>query len=172
VQVIAEGTELAPSLLIERVADNGVWLRNNGSREWLGFGDAGDRANDDDEQVNDRSAADELPVVTPHRALPITLDRDEVIVRLADRSGLESVLAPVRMTSGGYRQLRITDVPTGSLYELLGLMPGDVILGVNEQPVHEADNPLWRALESEKEVRVRVMRRGGVAHHYTYRFRD
>ena len=37
-----------------------------------------------------------------------------------------------------------------------------VWFGVNEQPVHEADNPLWRALESENEVRVRVMRRGGM----------
>jgi len=63
-------------------------------------------------------------------------------------------------------------VRPGSLYELLGLQQGDVLLGVNEQPVHEAENPLWDALEREGEVRVRVMRRGGLAQHYTYQFDD
>jgi type II secretory pathway component PulC len=76
------------------------------------------------------------------------------------------------MTAGDYRQLRIAEVRPGSLYELLGLQAGDVVLGVNEQPVHEADNPLWRALEAEDEVRLRVMRTGGLARHYTYRFDD
>jgi type II secretory pathway component PulC len=61
-------------------------------------------------------------------------------------------------------------VAPGSLYELLGFQAGDVILGVNEQPVTEAFNPLWDALEKEGEVRVRVMRRGGLAQHFTYRF--
>jgi len=76
----------------------------------------------------------------------------------------------VPMTSGGYRQLRVQAVAPGSLYELLGFEPGDVILSVNEQPVHEASNPLWDALEKEGEVRIRVIRRGGLARHFTYRF--
>jgi len=41
---------------------------------------------------------------------------------------------------------------------------------VNEQPIHEGDNPLWDVLDREAEVRVRVMRRGAIANHYTYRF--
>jgi protein-disulfide isomerase len=174
-QVVAEGAALSDSLLVERIAEDGIWLRNHDVREWLSFGDLGGRTKEEEEPVSSRLSGDDdddLPIVTPHRALPITLDRDEVLLRLADRAGLESTLSPVPMTSGGYRQLRINEVPTGSLYELLGLMPGDVILGVNEQPMHEADNPLWRALESEKEVRLRVMRRGGVANHYTYRIED
>jgi len=117
-------------------------------------------------------AEEAAPIVTPHRAVPVTLDRDEVLVRLSDRIGLAAVLKPVPMTAGGYHQLRITEVRPGSLYELLGFQPGDVILGVNEQPVHEGDNPLWRALETEDEVRVRVMRSGGIAHQYTFRFED
>ena len=93
-------------------------------------------------------------------------------MRLADRIGLEEVLETVPMKSGDYHQLRISEVRPGSLYELLGLQQGDVLLGVNEQPVHEAENPLWDALEREGEVRVRVMRRGGLAQHYTYQFDD
>jgi type II secretory pathway component PulC len=76
----------------------------------------------------------------------------------------------VAMTVDGYRLLQLRAVPPGSLYELLGLQAGDVIVAVNEQPIHEGDNPLWDALDREREVRVRVMRRGGLAQHYTYRF--
>jgi len=47
-----------------------------------------------------------------------------------------------------------------------------VLLGVNEKPIHEGDNPLWEALQTDNEVRLRVMRRGGVAHHYTYHFSE
>jgi len=48
--------------------------------------------------------------------------------------------------------------------------PATSFLSVNEQPVHEASNPLWDALEKEGEVRIRVIRRGGLARHFTYRF--
>ena len=104
--------------------------------------------------------------------MPLTLDRSEVLVRLNERAALQEALRTVPMRSGDYRQLRVTEVAPGSLYELLGIEPGDVLLGVNEQPIHEGDNPLWRALESEDEVRLRVMRRGGNAQHYTYRFTE
>jgi type II secretory pathway component PulC len=146
-----------------------VELLQGGEPEYIEFeATDGDRASN----LPALPAEEAAPVVTPHRAVPVTLDRDEVLVRLSDRIGLAEVLEPVPMTAGGYHQLRITEVRPGSLYELLGLQPGDVILGVNEQPVHEGDNPLWRALETEDEVRVRVMRSGGIAHHYTFRFDD
>jgi len=93
-------------------------------------------------------------------------------VLMSDRIALAAALQPVPMTSGGHRQLKLEEVAPGSLYELLGFEAGDVILGVNEQPVTEAFNPLWDALEKEGEVRVRVMRRGGLAQHYTYRFEE
>jgi len=115
--------------------------------------------------------ADEV-TATPHRAVPVTLDRDQVQVLLSDRIALAEALQPVPMTSGGYHQLRVQTVAPGSLYELLGLESGDVILSVNEQPVHEASNPLWDALEKEGEVRIRVIRSGGLAKHFTYRFSD
>ena len=108
----------------------------------------------------------------PHRAVPVTLDRTEVLVRLADRASLEQLLEPVPMMAGGYHLLRIADVPEGSLYELLGLEAGDSVVLVNEQPLHEGQNPLWHALQSEEEVRLRVIRQGGLARHFTFRFDD
>ena len=109
-------------------------------------------------------------IAQPHRAIPVMLDRDRVLVLLSDRIALARALQPVPMTAGGHRLLKLQDVAPGSLYEVLGLQPGDVIVGVNEQPVTEAFNPLWDALEKEDEVRLRVIRRGGLAQHYTYRF--
>ena len=110
--------------------------------------------------------------IWPHRGVPVTLDRSEVLIRLTDRAALEQALVQVPMTAGGYHLLRIDEIEKGSLYELLGLEQGDVILLVNEKPLHEGDNPLWNALQSEDEVRLRVMRRGGLAHHFTFRFEN
>jgi type II secretory pathway component PulC len=76
------------------------------------------------------------------------------------------------MPGGDGRLLRLERVEPGSLYELLGMQSGDVLISVNEQPATEAFNPLWDALEKEGEVRVRVIRRGGLAQHFTYRFGD
>lgn len=168
-RIIGEGDALTPFAVIRRVTPFTVELLEGGEPEYIEFeATDGDRAS----TVVAPPAEQAAPIVAPHRAVPVTLDRDEVLVRLSDRLGLAEVLKPVQMTAGGYHQLRITEVRPGSLYELLGFQPGDVILGVNEQPVHEGDNPLWRALETEDEVRVRVMRSGGIAHHYTFRFKD
>jgi protein-disulfide isomerase len=163
--VFREGDVVGNDIIVRRIAATGVELLNDGRPEWLGFGD--DHLAP---QSADTVSEDVRAIMRPHRAVPVTLDRDEVIVRLADRQGLQEVLVTVPMKSGDYHQLRVTEIRPGSLYELLGLEQGDVILGVNEQPVHEAENPLWDALEREDEVRVRVMRRGGLARHYTYRF--
>ena len=84
--------------------------------------------------------------MTPHRAVPVTLDRQEVLVRLTDRLGLEQVLDTVPMTAGGYHQLRITEVRPGSLYELLGLEAGDVILGDDDGVVARARSDVAREL--------------------------
>jgi protein-disulfide isomerase/type II secretory pathway component PulC len=168
-RVVGEGETLTQSVLLRRVTPFTVELLRAGEPEYIDFETEGEGTSSDSQVV---SAGEPGPIVTPHRAVPVYLDRDEVLLRLSDHIGLEEVLEPVPMTAGGYHQLRITEVRPGSLYELLGLQPGDVLLGVNEQPVHEADNPLWTALEKEPEVRVRVMRSGGLARHYTFRFSD
>ncbi|MGD8636194.1 MAG: thioredoxin domain-containing protein, partial [Gammaproteobacteria bacterium] len=169
IRVVGEGDTLTQSVLVRRVTPFAVELLQGDEPEFIEF----EAAEDQNVTVLEALPEDEAaPVIRPHRAVPVTLDRDEVLVRLSDRIGLTEVLQPVPMTAGGYHLLRITEVRPGSLYELLGLQSGDVVVGVNEQPVHEADNPLWRALETEDEVRVRVMRSGGMAHHYTYRFDD
>lgn len=107
----------------------------------------------------------------PVAQLPVYLDREIVRELMADRVALSAALQPVPgMTSEGYRMLRLERTEPGDLYGLLGLQAGDVLVMVNEQSVHEGENPLWDVLDREGEVRVWVMRQGGAARHFTYRF--
>ncbi len=161
-----EGDAISTGLVLRRMTDHGIEMMREGRVERVGWDTYGRPRN----RLR-RRAADAM-VVTPHRAMPVTLDRGQVLMLLSDRIGLTEALQPVPMTTDGYHQLRVQTVAPGSLYELLGFQPGDVILSVNEQPVHEASNPLWDALEKEGEVRVRVIRSGGLAKHFTYRFGD
>lgn len=171
-QAFREGDSITSGMVLARIDTRGIDVMVNGRRERLG--------------VNTILAA--MPAGAPiprnelaermaqarqeHRGVPVTLKRSEVVLHLADRATLEAALEPVSMTVDGQRQLRIRAVESGSLYELLGLQVGDVVILVNEQPITEGSNPLWQALEQEQEVRARVIRQGGLAHHYTWRIED
>lgn len=167
-----EGDAVGTHLTVRRITPERVEFLNDGVSEWLGFDSAAPTESGpgkpDEALTAEETVSPER--LWPHRAVPVTLDRTEVLVKLADRPALEQLLETVPMTAGGYHLLRIAEIPPGSLYELLGLEPGDAIVAVNEQPVHEGENPLWYALQSENEVRLRVIRRGGLARHFTYRF--
>jgi protein-disulfide isomerase/type II secretory pathway component PulC len=171
-----EGDAVGTNLTVRRITRDTVEFQNGDDTEWLGFGSRPlTEAASSGRETTTESASDESAALTaahPHRGIPVTLDRTEVLVRLADVGALEDSLVAVPMTVGGYHLLRITEIEGGSLYELLGLEQGDVMLLVNEQAIHEGENPLWNALQSEDEVRLRVMRKGGLASHFTYRFVD
>lgn len=166
VQAFREGDSLATNVVVRRILPTHVELWRDGTVERLGW-PRGSAAGTQQEDTPEETA-----IVRPHRAVPVTLDRQQVLVLMSDRIALEEALVPVEMTVGPYHLLRITGVAPGGLYELLGFEPRDVLISVNEQPVHEASNPLWEALEKEGEVRVRVVRPGGLARHFTYRFDD
>ena len=169
-----EGDFLGAGLTVRRVMPNRVEIDNRGTPEWVDVAappaDPVDSGTEGEGTGVDEKAQAALD--HPHRGVPVYLDRTEVLVRMADVAALESTLETVPMTAGGYHLLRISAIEPGSLFELLGLEQGDVLLMVNEQPMHEGEKPLWNALQSEDEVRVRVVRKGGLAHHYTYRFDD
>lgn len=107
---------------------------------------------------------------TPVAMLPVYLNREMVRDMMTDRIALSAALEPVDKTVDGYRMLSVARTASGDLYGLLGLEPGDLIVMVNEQSVHEGDNPLWDLLDREDEVRIWVMRDGRTPRHFTYRF--
>ena len=167
-RIVREGERVTSNAILRRVDKRGAQLLVDGSLQRLEF-DSGRTAGSPTAPAQ-TSAGEQAPEIpASHGATPVYLDREQVRARLTDRVALSRELAPVAMTVDGYRLMQLRAVPPGSLYELLGLQAGDVIVAVNEQPIHEGDNPLWDALDREREVRVRVMRRGGLAQHYTYR---
>jgi hypothetical protein len=163
-RVLREGDAVAPNIWLERVTADGIQLLHGDVTKSLALGGP---------SMIPAAPADAhgALVPSPHVAGPVTLDRREVLLRLSEPDLLEA-LEPLAPRDGDYRLLRIRDVAPGSLYELLGFEPRDVLLLVNEQAVNEAENPFWRALEQEDEVRVRVLRSGGLAAHFTFRFED
>lgn len=171
-RVVREGERVTSNALLRRVSGDGAELLVDGRPMRLSFDARAATPGSTAPSQADAESRATAPAVVPAGpgSLPVHLDRELVRERMADRVALSRELQPVTMTVDGYRLLQLGAVPPGSLYELLGLQAGDVIVAVNERPVHEGDNPLWDALDREAEVRVRVMRRGGLAQHYTYRF--
>jgi protein-disulfide isomerase/type II secretory pathway component PulC len=168
-RVVREGERASSNAILRRVDDRGAQLLVEGRPERVDFEAQSSDGASPAAPVSESRVEPPGAVPASPGAIPVYLDRETVRARLADRVALARELAPVAMTVDGYRLLQLRAVQPGSLYELLGLQAGDVIVAVNEQPIHEGDNPLWDALDREREVRVRVMRRGGRAQHYTYR---
>lgn len=169
-----EGDALGGGMTVRRITEGRVEILNRAVTEWLGFASPAASAVTEPETTQaPEPNEDQLAVLQyPHRGVPVALDRTEVLVRMSDVAALEASLEAVPMTAGGFHLLKVTAIEPGGLYEMLGLEEGDVIVLVNEQPMHEGDKPLWHALQSAEEVRLRVMRKGGLAHHFTYRFND
>jgi protein-disulfide isomerase/type II secretory pathway component PulC len=173
--VYREGERPLPGTILRRVLPDRVELLVDGGIETLALtkteeGKPADAASSDASVPTEAAEPLSPSVLRGPTPMVVFLDRETVRERMADRVKLSALLKPVSMTVDGYRLLKLETVPAGSLYEVLGLQPGDVIVAVNEQPIHEGDNPLWDALDREDEVRVRVMRRGAIAHQYVYRF--
>jgi protein-disulfide isomerase/type II secretory pathway component PulC len=174
--VIREGEQPAPGAILRRVLEDRVELLVDGGIETLRFAPVSAGTGpvaDDTRDAQESPPGPEQSLSTAWRGptpVPVFLDREVVRKRMADRVALSTQLKPEPLTVDGYRLLKLENVQPGSLYELLGLQPGDVVVMVNEQPVHEGDNPLWDALDRDSEVRVRVIHRGGIAQQYVYRF--
>lgn len=172
VQAFREGDSITSGMVLSRIDAEGIDVMVNGRRERLAAGPLRGLPTAVPSAPAEELADRMVQARQEHRGVPVALKRSEVSLRLADRVAVEAALEPVSMTVDGQRQLRIRSVQEGSLYELLGLRAGDVVILVNEQPVTEGSNPLWQALEQEPEVRARVIRQGGLAHHYTWRLED
>ena len=81
---------VATGIVVRRIVDDGIELLRNGRPERLGFDPALRRTS---------SPAMENPVepgiAQPHRAIPVMLDRDRVLVLLSDRIALARALQPL-----------------------------------------------------------------------------
>ena len=84
--------------------------------------------------------------------------------QLGDADQLLSHFAPTELEVEGVRVLRLDDVGASEFYQTLGLQEKDVILRVNNEWVHEAQNNLFDHLQSAPEVSIVLMRKGLPVH--------
>jgi S1-C subfamily serine protease len=110
-------------------------------------------------------AAEAAAQAPPRRAQPqggplLRLSREVVDRALEDRPALERGFEPGRLDVEGRRLLKLARVEPGSLYDSLGLRAGDVLMQVDGEFVHDADNPLFEALRTRSRVTLTLMRRG------------
>jgi len=101
-------------------------------------------------------------VVDPKGDTP--LSRDWIADQLVYRESLKTHFEPAEHELEGVHVMRLTNVSDNEFYQTLGLQERDVILRVNEEWVHTAQNSLFEKLENEPEVSIVLMRKGLPVH--------
>ncbi len=102
------------------------------------------------------------PIVEAQGETP--LSRAWLQQQLQNESALRAHFKPTELEVEGVHILKLRDVADNEFYQTLGLMEGDVVLRVNDEWVHEAQNNLFAHLETGQSVSVVLMRRGLPVH--------
>jgi len=88
------------------------------------------------------------------------LSRSWLTEKLAEREALKEHFEPAELEVEGTYVMRLTNVQENDFYQTLGLQDQDVVLRVNNEWVHSAQNNLFDSLENLQEVSVVLMRKG------------
>lgn len=92
------------------------------------------------------------------------LSRDWLDEQLIYETDLREHFQPAEHEVEGVHVMRLSNIESNDFYQTLGLKEGDVVLRVNDEWVHEAQNNLFAKLEDEQEVSVVLMRKGLPVH--------
>lgn len=84
--------------------------------------------------------------------------------QLNRQSELEKNFISADLEVEGNHLLKLKPGETDSFYTQLGMQPGDVVMRVNNEWVHDGYNTLWEALRSAERVEISLMRRGLPVH--------
>jgi len=105
------------------------------------------------------------------RELPVTgemiLSKDWLEAQLINQTQLEQHFYLADHVVEGYHLIKLNEITDQRFYNTLGFKTGDVLLRVNNQWVHEGQNPLWDSLSKEEKLTVVIMR-GGFPVRYDY----
>jgi len=105
------------------------------------------------------------------RELPVTgemiLSKDWLEAQLLNQTQLEQHFYLADHVVEGYHLIKLNEITDQRFYNTLGFKTGDVLLRVNNQWVHEGQNPLWDSLSKEEKLTVVIMR-GGFPVRYDY----
>jgi len=118
---------------------------------------------EDNETLIDKPKQRSLPVTGE-----MTLSRNWLNQQLLDQSELEKHFYKAEHVVEGLHLIKLKNIDNQRFYTSLGLKSDDVIMRVNDQWVHEAQNPLWASLQQSDPVSLVVMRKG-LPYRYDYR---
>jgi general secretion pathway protein C len=145
------GEEVVPGARLESVLRDRIVIVRGGAREAVLMKDA--------EETPGAAVAAMTPVVQPLGSERQTVDRRQLQQQLGRPEFLSQALIVPNPGGGGFL---VREVQSGSLYEKLGLRPGDVIRNVNGQPITNMDDVmrLYQQFGSAERVLVDVQRQG------------
>jgi type II secretory pathway component PulC len=101
----------------------------------------------------------------------MTLSRDWIDNQLLDQTSLEKHFYNADHIVEGNHLIKLDNVDNQRFYTTLGLKTGDVIMRINDQWVHETQNPLWATLQQNELMTLTVMRKG-LPYRYDYRIKE
>lgn len=91
---------------------------------------------------------------------PATLSRDWLDEQLLNKPQLEKHFQAAEHVVEGVRLLKLDEVSQNRFYQTLNLQTGDVIMRINDEWVHEQNNPLWDRLADNQPMTILLMRQG------------
>jgi len=92
------------------------------------------------------------------------LSKEWIEQNLMNQVDLQAHFEPAEHVVEGVHILKLAGVAENTFYQTLGLEDGDVVLRVNNEWVHEAQNTLFASLEEGGQVDVVLMRKGLPVH--------
>jgi len=145
-----EGEELSPGVRLDAIERDRVLISRNGVREAVFMKDA--------DKAALSVAPPPPPIVQPGAAGGQLVDRRQLQQQLGRPEFLSQALI-VPNPDGGFL---VRQIQPGSLYEKLGLRPGDVIRNVNGQALTSMEDVmrLYQQFGSAQRVLVEVQRQG------------
>jgi general secretion pathway protein C len=144
------GEELTPGVRLDAVERDRIVILRNGAREAVPLKDS--------EKTALITAPPPPPIVQPSSTGGTLVDRRQLQQQLGRPEFLSQALI-VPNADGGFL---VRQIQPGSLYEKLGLRPGDVIRNVNGQALTSMDDVmrLYQQFGSAQRVLVEVQRQG------------
>jgi len=145
------GEDVVPGARLESVLRDRIVIVRGGAREAVVMKDA--------EETPGAAVAVMGPIVQPLGADRQLVDRRQLQQQLGRPEFLSQALIVPNPGGGGFL---VREVQSGSLYEKLGLRPGDVIRNVNGQPITNMEDVmrLYQQFGSAERVLVDVQRQG------------
>jgi general secretion pathway protein C len=144
------GEELTPGVRLDAVEKDRIVILRNGARETVALKDV--------EKTAGLISAPAAPIVQPSGSGGALVDRKQLQQQLGRPEFLSQALI-VPNPEGGFL---VRQIQPGSLYEKLGLRPGDVIKNVNGQALTNMDDVmrLYQQFGTAQRVLVEVQRQG------------